>query len=145
MFLGTILIAGGAVLIAIFGIVPEPTRSLEDLLILFRRPAFVAYFSLLGAAVFICLIAVSFCATCIPINHIHKDFLLSVTRHRILLTPDFSFTSYDAPIRTRTHDFNNPSGNGAASFPRCGCHREYAASPRPEASFRKPFFYSCTA
>ncbi|KAK0233094.1 hypothetical protein IW262DRAFT_1328656 [Armillaria fumosa] len=55
MILGTLLIAGGAVLIAIFGIVPEPTRSLEDLLGLFRRPAFVAYFSLLGAIVLICL------------------------------------------------------------------------------------------
>jgi len=48
MVLGTILIAGGAVLIAIFGIVPEPTHSLEDLLVLFNRPAFVVYFSLLG-------------------------------------------------------------------------------------------------
>ncbi|KAJ6604645.1 hypothetical protein DFH09DRAFT_1123383 [Mycena vulgaris] len=37
MVLGTLLIAGGAILIAIFGIVPEPTRSLEDLLELFRR------------------------------------------------------------------------------------------------------------
>lgn len=55
MILGTILIAGGAVLIAIFGIVPEPTRSLEDLLFLFRRPTFVAYFSLLGAVVVVCL------------------------------------------------------------------------------------------
>ncbi|TRM66300.1 hypothetical protein BD626DRAFT_397565 [Schizophyllum amplum] len=56
MVLGTILIAGGAVLIAIFGIVPEQTRSLEDLLELFRRPGFVAYFSVLGVAVAICLV-----------------------------------------------------------------------------------------
>ncbi|KAJ7706187.1 hypothetical protein B0H17DRAFT_1036094 [Mycena rosella] len=48
MVLGTLFIAGGAILIAIFGIVPEPTRSLEDLLALFRRPTFVVYFSLLG-------------------------------------------------------------------------------------------------
>ena len=58
MILGTLLIAGGAVLIAIFGIVPEPTRSLEDLLALFRRPTFVAYFSLLGAFVVVSLIIV---------------------------------------------------------------------------------------
>lgn len=58
MILGTVLIAGGAVLIAVFGIVPEPTHSLEDLLQLFRRPAFVAYFSLLGAFVAISLITV---------------------------------------------------------------------------------------
>jgi drug/metabolite transporter (DMT)-like permease len=50
MVLGTLFIAGGAILIAIFGIVPEPTRSLEDLLELFRRPAFIVYFSLLGGA-----------------------------------------------------------------------------------------------
>ncbi|KAL5518946.1 hypothetical protein ACEPAH_629 [Sanghuangporus vaninii] len=56
MLLGTVLIAGGAVLIAIFGIVPEPTHSLEDLLHLFRRPAFIAYFSLLGVALLVCLI-----------------------------------------------------------------------------------------
>ncbi|KZT65147.1 hypothetical protein DAEQUDRAFT_731770 [Daedalea quercina L-15889] len=48
MLLGTLLIAGGAVLIAIYGIVPEPTHSLEDLLMLFNRPVFIVYFSLLG-------------------------------------------------------------------------------------------------
>lgn len=59
MVLGTILIAGGAVLIAVFGVVAEPTHSLEDLLILFGRPAFVVYFSLLGVFVVACLITVS--------------------------------------------------------------------------------------
>ena len=58
MILGTLLIAGGAVLIAVFGIVPEPTHSLEDLLRLFNRPAFVAYFSLLGFVVFVWLVTV---------------------------------------------------------------------------------------
>ncbi|KAJ2927124.1 hypothetical protein H1R20_g9967, partial [Candolleomyces eurysporus] len=55
MILGTILIAGGAILIAVFGIVPEPTRSLEDLLELFRRPAFAAYFSTLAFVVVVSL------------------------------------------------------------------------------------------
>jgi hypothetical protein len=58
MILGTILIAGGAVLIAVFGIVPESSRSLEDLLELFKRPTFVVYFSILGAVVFVCLVIV---------------------------------------------------------------------------------------
>ena len=57
MVLGTLFIAGGAVLIAVFGIVPEPTHSLEDLLVLFSRPAFVAYFSLLGVLTVVCLAA----------------------------------------------------------------------------------------
>ncbi|KAJ2920207.1 hypothetical protein MD484_g230, partial [Candolleomyces efflorescens] len=56
MILGTILIAGGAILIAVFGIVPEPTRSLEDLLELFRRPAFAAYFSTLAFVVVVSLV-----------------------------------------------------------------------------------------
>ncbi|KAJ3515403.1 hypothetical protein NLJ89_g1779 [Agrocybe chaxingu] len=56
MALGTILIAGGAILIAFFGIVPEQTRSLEDLLELFRRPTFIAYFSALGFVVLVCLL-----------------------------------------------------------------------------------------
>lgn len=55
LVLGTLLIAAGAILIALFGIVPEQTRSLEDLLELFRRPAFIAYFSVLAAVVVICL------------------------------------------------------------------------------------------
>jgi magnesium transporter len=59
MILGTILIAGGAVLIAIFGIVPEPTHSLEDLLVLFNRPAFVIYFTLLGFSLGVALLVVS--------------------------------------------------------------------------------------
>lgn len=59
MIFGTIAIAGGAVLIAIFGIVPEPTHSLESLLILFARKAFIVYFTLLGTAVLGCLIVVS--------------------------------------------------------------------------------------
>ncbi|KAG8948996.1 hypothetical protein FRC03_000501 [Tulasnella sp. 419] len=57
MIFGTLFIVAGAVLIARFGIVPEPTHSLEDLLALFRRDAFIIYFSLLGTAVVIALIA----------------------------------------------------------------------------------------
>jgi len=59
MILGTILVAGGAVLIAVFGIVPEPTHSLEDLLVLFNRPAFIVYFSLLGFFLAVALVTVS--------------------------------------------------------------------------------------
>ncbi|EMD42069.1 hypothetical protein CERSUDRAFT_110614 [Gelatoporia subvermispora B] len=55
MIIGTLLIAGGAVLIGIFGIVAEPTHSLEDLLRLFNRPTFVVYFSLLAFVVVVCL------------------------------------------------------------------------------------------
>ncbi|EIN13754.1 hypothetical protein PUNSTDRAFT_109938 [Punctularia strigosozonata HHB-11173 SS5] len=56
MVLGTLFIAGGAVLIALFGIVPEPNHTLDDLLALLRRPPFVAYFSILLAVVVVSLI-----------------------------------------------------------------------------------------
>ena len=60
LILGTLLIAGGASLIAIFGIVPEPTHSLEDLLRLFGREAFVVYFSLLAVCLLAVLVVVSY-------------------------------------------------------------------------------------
>lgn len=59
MVLGSILIAGGAVMIALFGLVPEITHSLDELLELFRRPTFIVYFSLLGFFLAVSLIAVS--------------------------------------------------------------------------------------
>ena len=69
---GTLLIAGGAVLIGIFGVVPEPTRSLEDLLTLFHRPAFVVYFSLLGFAIVVILAIV--CPNAITNEITHLTF-----------------------------------------------------------------------
>lgn len=60
MIFGTLAIAGGAVLIAIFGIVPEPIHSLDDLLLLLRRSPFVVYFSLLGVTVFVMLALVCY-------------------------------------------------------------------------------------
>jgi hypothetical protein len=58
-FAGTILITGGAILIAIFGVVPEPTHSLEDLVRLFGRTQWVVFISILGAAVVAVLVIVS--------------------------------------------------------------------------------------
>ncbi|SRR5258708_2714736 len=55
---GTLFIVLGAILIGVYGIVPEPTHSLNDLLRLFRRSTFVAYFSLLGVTVLAILVIV---------------------------------------------------------------------------------------
>jgi len=91
--LGTILIAGGATLIAVFGIVQEPTRSLEDLLQLFRRPAFVLYFTILGVGVSGCLAIV-----CSILGDFFLDVLIydAIPRHILQIItprnihPDFS-------------------------------------------------------
>ncbi|KAG6851062.1 hypothetical protein H0H93_002954 [Arthromyces matolae] len=96
MVLGTVLIAGGAVLIAFFGIVPEQTRSLEDLLALFSRPAFVIYFSILGSVVLVCLI----------ITHL-ADFALS---HKLSQTP----LSSSSPDIYPRHPLASPSQPSAA-------------------------------
>ncbi|KAG2154834.1 hypothetical protein DEU56DRAFT_725867 [Suillus clintonianus] len=56
MLLGTALIAGGAALIAIYGIVPETTRSLDELMSLFARPAFIFWFCAEGFILLVCLI-----------------------------------------------------------------------------------------
>ncbi|OAX42973.1 hypothetical protein K503DRAFT_253994 [Rhizopogon vinicolor AM-OR11-026] len=56
MLLGTALIAGGAALIAIYGIVPETTRSLDELMALFARPAFIVWFCAEGFVLLVCLL-----------------------------------------------------------------------------------------
>lgn len=61
---GTGLVAGGAVLIAVFGVVQEREHSLDELLRLFQRPAFVAFFSIEGFVIIATLITVSFDVGC---------------------------------------------------------------------------------
>ncbi|GBC07519.1 hypothetical protein RclHR1_07500004 [Rhizophagus clarus] len=55
--IGTIFILIGAVMIALFGVVNEPKHSLEDLIELYKRPAFIAYFSIIEFVVIVILIA----------------------------------------------------------------------------------------
>ncbi|GAA5944628.1 hypothetical protein JCM10213_008090 [Rhodosporidiobolus nylandii] len=54
---GTILIAGGAVLIGIFGVVPEQTHTLPELVALYRRAPFVLFVSLLAFSLLLILAA----------------------------------------------------------------------------------------
>lgn len=55
---GTGLVALGAVLIAVFGVVQEREHSLDELLRLFGRPAFVAFFSVEGFVIIVALVTV---------------------------------------------------------------------------------------
>ncbi|KAF9955871.1 hypothetical protein BGZ72_003318 [Mortierella alpina] len=48
---GTFLILLGAITIGLFGVVPEPSHSLEDLIQLYKRPTFIVYFSLIELTV----------------------------------------------------------------------------------------------
>ncbi|KAI6047632.1 hypothetical protein EDC04DRAFT_2619307 [Pisolithus marmoratus] len=56
LILGTALIGGGAALIAVYGIMPEATRSLDELIAFFVRPAFLVWFCVEAALVVVCLI-----------------------------------------------------------------------------------------
>ncbi|RKP35993.1 magnesium transporter, partial [Dimargaris cristalligena] len=49
----TCLVVAGGLLVGAFGTIPLPTHSLEDLLNLYRRPAFITYFSLLELGFFV--------------------------------------------------------------------------------------------
>ncbi|KAG0193589.1 hypothetical protein DFQ28_004481 [Apophysomyces sp. BC1034] len=45
--IGTLLIVIGALLVGLFGVIQEPSHDLEDLIRLYKRPTFIAYFSVL--------------------------------------------------------------------------------------------------
>ncbi|KAK4512790.1 uncharacterized protein ATC70_003497 [Mucor velutinosus] len=45
--IGTLLIVIGALLVGLFGVIPEPDHDIDDLIRLYRKPAFIAYFSIL--------------------------------------------------------------------------------------------------
>ncbi|KAI9294555.1 hypothetical protein K502DRAFT_276948, partial [Neoconidiobolus thromboides FSU 785] len=49
--LGTFIILIGAIIIGLFGIIPEHERSLEELMILYQRIPFIVYFSLQEALI----------------------------------------------------------------------------------------------
>jgi len=57
---GTVLVALGAVLIAVFGVVQEEEHSLDELMKLWRRGPFLAFFLTMVAMVVIVLTSVSY-------------------------------------------------------------------------------------
>ncbi|RIA80623.1 magnesium transporter NIPA-domain-containing protein [Glomus cerebriforme] len=54
--IGTIFIIIGAIMIALFGVVEEPKHSLKDLIELYKRPAFISYFSVIEFTIIVILI-----------------------------------------------------------------------------------------
>ncbi|KAI8638163.1 hypothetical protein BD408DRAFT_423432 [Parasitella parasitica] len=48
---GTALIALGALLVGLFGVIPEPNHSLEDLIQLYRKSGFIIYFTILETVI----------------------------------------------------------------------------------------------
>lgn len=57
--IGTVLVITGAVLVAVFGAVDEEKHGLDELLVLWRRPAFLTFFLLVIASTALVLFVVS--------------------------------------------------------------------------------------
>jgi hypothetical protein len=45
--LGTCLIVAGTLFVGLFGVIPEPDHDIDDLIRLYKKPAFIVYFSVL--------------------------------------------------------------------------------------------------
>ncbi|KAI8090144.1 magnesium transporter [Gilbertella persicaria] len=48
---GTLLIVMGALLVGLFGIIPEPDHDIDDLIRLYKKPGFIVYFSILECVI----------------------------------------------------------------------------------------------
>ncbi|KAL7310432.1 hypothetical protein PS15m_009936 [Mucor circinelloides] len=55
--IGTLLIVIGALLVGLFGVIPEPDHDIDDLIRLYKKPAFIAYFSILEFVIITGLLA----------------------------------------------------------------------------------------
>lgn len=55
-YVGTLLIIVGALLVGLFGVIQEPNHSLEALLALYKRPAFIIYFSILESFILVTMV-----------------------------------------------------------------------------------------
>lgn len=63
---GTLLVCSGAVLIAVFGAIPEPAHNLAELLALLGRPAFVAWMAFQAVAVLALVLVVELARVLTP-------------------------------------------------------------------------------
>ena len=91
---GTCLVAGGAVLIALYGALPEPSHNLDQLLHLLARPQFILW--MFGTAVIVAVILAV--ALLLPrilrqhAQHQHRDFHLT-PRTRLVIGMCFGSVS----------------------------------------------------
>lgn len=77
MLLGTVFIATGAAVIAIFGVVPDGNHSLDELLLLWARGPFIAFFTCVCLAIVVVLAAAHTTVWRVKRRRIHLDDLPS--------------------------------------------------------------------
>lgn len=105
--MGTLLIAAGAVLIAVFGTVEEPAHSLDELIALYHRPAFIAWFSVLCFAIIATLVTAHILEWSILRSKAQRTAMLSAA----VRNNDASQLGSSASIRLRRRWSEPPEGS----------------------------------
>lgn len=71
--LGTGLIAFGALLVGFFGVVPEPNHSLSDLILLYRKPGFIVYFTILETFIVATMLVTHYLEYCCALIELRQE------------------------------------------------------------------------
>ncbi|GAA5923199.1 DMT family transporter [Sporobolomyces koalae] len=110
LVVGTVLIAGGAVLIGIFGVVPEQTHTLPELVRLYRRPAFIVWVSLLALFLLLILSAAHLTEWRLSRHLASLEDSLTSPRHRrpSWMLKSGSARRWSAPSRSTSLDLASP-------------------------------------
>ncbi|KAG0708848.1 hypothetical protein DFH29DRAFT_889318 [Suillus ampliporus] len=116
MLLGTALIAGGAALIAIYGIVPETTRSLDELMALFARPAFIFWFCAEGFILLVCLIVTH------GVEYSYKRHLEAAACSLLQANSDSPLSSASPSPHSSPPHFHTPLPHTSAQQPSNSCN-----------------------
>ncbi|KAL0255413.1 hypothetical protein I308_100217 [Cryptococcus tetragattii IND107] len=120
--IGTALVAGGAVMIAVFGVVPDEEHGLDELLLLLKRGPFVAFFTIVLTAV-AAVLAVAHIASWHAHRHQSNQITLSGAS-----TPVSVPSNYASPRSTVAIPFR----------PRNARHRSSSNSDDHEDEYTKP-------
>ncbi|KAM0749825.1 hypothetical protein T439DRAFT_326722 [Meredithblackwellia eburnea MCA 4105] len=107
LVLGTILIAGGAVLIGMFGVVPETTHTLDELVELYSRPAFIIWISLLSTSLLVVVV----------LAHITEWAFERQVLKADPVTPTRPFNPWRRRSRKDSHPPSRPGTNHTQSSP----------------------------
>lgn len=73
IYLGTGLIAFGALLVGFFGVVPEPNHSLSDLILLYRKPGFIVYFTILETFIVATMLVTHYLEYCCALIELRQE------------------------------------------------------------------------
>lgn len=137
--IGTALVAGGAVMIAVFGVVPDEEHGLDELLLLLKRGPFVAFFTIVLTAVAAVLAVVSKAPLiqCHDTDHYPQAHIASWHAHRHQ-SNQITLSGASIPVSVPSN-YASPRSTVAIPFrPRNARHRSSSNSDDHEDEYTKP-------